>query len=74
MVEINPVFGNSSEEVKPAPWGLFGKEGGDIEPGAFVASIENFYMTDPISRASVTMALCSEAFTAPQMGRTGTDG
>jgi NADH-quinone oxidoreductase subunit G len=74
MVERNPVFGNGPDDVAPSPWGPFGKEGGNIEPGAFEAPIENFYMTDPISRASVTMARCTEAFAAPQMGRTGTDG
>jgi NADH-quinone oxidoreductase subunit G len=37
--------------------------------------VKTFYMTDPISRASQTMAQCAEAF-APgaRKGATGTDG
>jgi NADH-quinone oxidoreductase subunit G len=45
------------DTVEPAAWGPFGQArplGG--EP--FRSPIENFYMTDPISRASVTMAKC----------------
>ena len=36
--------------------------------------IANFYMTDPISRASETMAQCTEAFGAGQTQKTGTHG
>ena len=32
---------------------------GDVSTEAFMPVIENFYMTDPISRASVTMAKCT---------------
>jgi len=45
------------DTVEPAAWGPFGQArplGG--EP--FRSPIGNFYMTDPISRASVTMAKC----------------
>ena len=31
-------------------------------------------MTDPISRASETMAKCTATFVAPRAGKTGTDG
>jgi NADH-quinone oxidoreductase subunit G len=33
----------------------------------------DFYLTDPISRASITMARCSETFLAGQLRKTGTD-
>ena len=36
--------------------------------------IDNFYMTDPISRASETMAECTETFGAPDAEATGTHG
>ncbi|MDR3449983.1 MAG: NADH-quinone oxidoreductase subunit NuoG [Alphaproteobacteria bacterium] len=43
----------------PAKWSKFGKEG-KVSNAAFTPVIANFYMTDPISRASVTMAKCTE--------------
>jgi NADH-quinone oxidoreductase subunit G len=36
--------------------------------------IENYYMTDPISRASATMAKCTETFALAARERTGTHG
>ena len=39
--------------------------------GALKAVIEDFYMTDPISRASVTMAKCSKAFNKGRHENTG---
>ena len=42
---------------------------------AFAYPIQNFYMTDPISRASATMAECTEAFVtgnAPANANRGT--
>jgi len=73
LVEINDVFG-SVDVLKPAHWGEFG-ETGKIDGGTpFVSPVENFYMTDPISRASLTMAECTEVFiTGGQLQRTGTD-
>ena len=47
---------------------------GDMDPQPFASVIGNFYMTDPISRASATMAECSAAFAADKIGATGTDG
>jgi NADH-quinone oxidoreductase subunit G len=35
-----------------------------LQPNPFVAPIGNFYMTDPISRASETMAQCTATFGA----------
>ncbi|MEM9684712.1 MAG: NADH-quinone oxidoreductase subunit NuoG, partial [Pseudomonadota bacterium] len=60
------------DTVEPAAWGVFGK----AQPLAgepFRSPIENFYMTDPISRASTTMAKCiDELMDADEA--TGTDG
>ncbi len=60
------------EVVTPAKWGTFGRAG-DIGPAQFRPSIDNFYMTDPISRASQTMAECT-AMSRGDTGKTGTDG
>ena len=72
MVEINPVFGHVGA-VTAAPWAGFGDDGAmDAEPFAY--PIENFYMTDPISRSSETMALCTQTYVMKSSESTGTDG
>jgi len=58
--------------VTPAAWENFGAAG-NVTARAFHMTIANYYMTDPISRASETMAKCTEAFVAPASG-TGTHG
>ncbi len=72
MIEANPLFG-AVDQVQPAAWENFGKDG-KIDSQAFDLPIENFYMTDPVSRASETMAACSEAFVWNKGEATGTDG
>jgi NADH-quinone oxidoreductase subunit G len=61
--------------VTPAAWRAFGGDGA-VEPTPFSYPIEDFYRTDPISRASATMAKCSELFVAPRnpQAKTGTHG
>jgi NADH-quinone oxidoreductase subunit G len=54
-----------------AAWGQFGKAG-SVDNAPFRLPIDNFYMTDPISRASATMAACSAAFLNGSEGKTGT--
>jgi NADH-quinone oxidoreductase subunit G len=59
--------------IEPAAWEAFGKAGSaDAKP--FESPIANYYMTDPISRASATMAECAEAFVSPKNKKTGTHG
>ncbi|MGB1547529.1 MAG: NADH-quinone oxidoreductase subunit NuoG [Alphaproteobacteria bacterium] len=72
LAGINPVFG-TEDTVEPAPWGEFGKVGA-VKEAPFAYPIANFYMTDPISRASPTMAACTEAFVLPAREKTGTHG
>ncbi len=73
MSEVNSVF-QSIDTVLPAGWKLFGKSG-ELDSNAFVSSISNFYMTDPISRASATMQACTEVLGGQAAtGKTGTDG
>lgn len=66
-------------DVTSAAWGAFGAAAPVNEAQAFVSAVANFYMTDPISRASATMARCTETFLGAAEGasaqaRTGTHG
>ena len=71
LVKANPVF-QGIDDIQPATWGEFGGSG-EVS-GAFTYPIANFYMTDPISRASATMAECTEEILGGGEGKTGTDG
>jgi NADH-quinone oxidoreductase subunit G len=71
MVEIAPLL-DQLEVVTPSAWADFG-QAGSLDGGPFTSPITNFYMTDPISRASATMAACTEAFVETGE-KTGTDG
>ena len=46
-------------EVSAAPWHADSATAGAIEATPFTYPVQNFYMTDPISRISKTMAECS---------------
>lgn len=60
--------------VEPAAWTSFGSQG-EVGRDHFRPTISNYYMTDPISRASATMAQCTERFVQPAAGgKTGTHG
>jgi len=71
MVELNPIFA-TLDELQPAEWVDFGVAG-DIQSKPLSSHIRNYYMTDPISRASETMAACTAEFMV-ETERTGTDG
>jgi NADH-quinone oxidoreductase subunit G len=68
MVKAAPSLG-AVDEITTASWGDFGTNGA-MGGQPFEIAISNFYMTDPISRASATMAECAAA----QGKATGTDG
>ncbi|GEO36819.1 NADH-quinone oxidoreductase [Skermanella aerolata] len=72
LADASPVF-RSIEALVAAEWGTFGRAG-TIENAPFEPIIENYYMTDPISRASATMAKCTETFVLAARERTGTHG
>jgi NADH-quinone oxidoreductase subunit G len=72
LYQLAPRF-QKLDSIEAAEWGAFGREG-TIEPSAFRSPIDNFYMTDPISRASETMAKCVETFGTAEGGATGTHG
>ena len=68
----NPVFA-AIDAAMPAAWGAFGKEG-RIDAAPFAYAIADFYRTDPISRASPTMAACAAAIAGQAQQMTGTHG
>ena len=71
MVGIAPAMGDI-DVLSPLTWDDFGAPGSlDGEP--FESPVLNFYMTDPISRASETMAACTDTFLR-NGEKTGTDG
>jgi NADH-quinone oxidoreductase subunit G len=72
MAEASPVFA-AIGVVPDMDWGEFGAAG-TMESAAFGLPVDNFYMTDPISRVSETMAKCSQIVTDLRGGKTGTDG
>jgi NADH-quinone oxidoreductase subunit G len=51
------------DTIAPAPWAPFAEAGQNVplSSAPFVSPVTNYYMTDPISRASVTMAECTAA-------------
>jgi NADH-quinone oxidoreductase subunit G len=61
------------DELEPVSWGDFGAAGA-MSGDPFVSPIANFYMTDPISRSSETMAQCTREFVNGAEGATGTHG
>jgi NADH-quinone oxidoreductase subunit G len=72
LYQVAPRF-QRLDAIEPASWGSFGREGATTaEP--FISPIDNFYMTDPISRASETMAKCVETFGIADGEATGTHG
>ena len=71
--DVSPVF-THMDEVVAADWDAFGAPG-TIDATPFAYPIDNYYQTDPISRASQTMAQCTQEFVMGQSGKaTGTDG
>ncbi len=49
------------DAIVPAEWKSFGKSG-NLNAAPFVSTVQNFYQTNVISRASLTMAKCVETF------------
>jgi NADH-quinone oxidoreductase subunit G len=72
MAAAHPTF-RALDTTMASPWGDFGKAG-EVAQADFAYPITNFYMTDPIGRASVTMAKCVAEIVGQGAPRTGTDG
>jgi NADH-quinone oxidoreductase subunit G len=60
LPQVAPAFA-TLDAAQPGQWGAFGKPG-PTDPAPFKSPVDNFYMTDPISRASETMAKCTDVF------------
>jgi len=60
LAAVHPAFA-AVGTVSAAAWGAFGTSGG-LSDKPLASSIDNYYMTDPISRASKTMAECTAEF------------
>ncbi|HET6521597.1 MAG TPA: molybdopterin-dependent oxidoreductase, partial [Geminicoccaceae bacterium] len=78
MAEIAPHLADY-DAIAPAAWGPFGAPGPMDSAAPFAPPIEDFYRTDPISRASLVMARCAEelgsaAGIPDRRGATGTHG
>ncbi|KAA5604761.1 NADH-quinone oxidoreductase subunit G [Roseospira marina] len=81
LAEVSPTFAAGNEGgivAAPPVRGALGGSGGRLERTPFTTPIGNYYRTDPISRASRTMAECTDVYiNATGDGdskRTGTDG
>ena len=72
MIEIAPHFA-SLDAPAPAEWGAFGTPG-TVQPTPFESPVHDFYLTNPITRASATMAACSALFARDMTQATGTHG
>jgi NADH-quinone oxidoreductase subunit G len=70
MAEIAPALGRI-DEITPAPFAEFG-EAGPIGSEPFASPIADFYLTNPIARASGVMQECAALFV--QGGKTGATG
>lgn len=68
----NPLFA-ALDRVEPAAWASFGTAG-PIDASPFVPAVANFYLSNPVCRASVTMAECVDVLGGPQARKTGTHG
>ncbi|MGB0630215.1 MAG: NADH-quinone oxidoreductase subunit NuoG [Alphaproteobacteria bacterium] len=71
MVQAAPALAEI-DSLTPSSWRDYGKSG-EMDAAPFESPIRNFYMTDPISRASETMAACTDTF-VKDGEKTGTDG
>ncbi|MEG3618051.1 NADH-quinone oxidoreductase subunit NuoG [Magnetovibrio sp. PR-2] len=74
MAALNSVFA-TTDEILVADWADFGTAG-ELNSKPLTSHIRNYYMTDPISRASETMAACTAELLGEgsETERTGTDG
>lgn len=72
LAAVSATFANP-DEIQAAEWAGFGQEG-TIEATPFISPISNYYMTDPVSRVSRTMAECTAALVDTEQQGTGTHG
>lgn len=75
LVQVNAVFA-ADDRLLPATWDDYQPVSKPGKPGKMplMSGNRNFYMSDPISRASKTMAECSALFMPEQQQKTGNHG
>ena len=73
LVKAHPGFARIGD-VTPSSLGSYSGPAGSAMDAPFAHPIANFYMTDPISRASLTMSHCTEVFLNARAAKTGTHG
>ena len=71
MAQAHPVLAQVGT-LSPAAFGNFGQAGA-LAATPFASPIRNYYMTDPISRASPTMAKCIQEIAGDRLRATGSD-
>jgi NADH-quinone oxidoreductase subunit G len=71
LTEVNPAFGRIGYLPRAACTDLTGPAGDPSALGdaAFAHRVANYYQTDPISRASPTMAECTATYTGHELPR-----
>ena len=69
LVAVNPVFDRVDHLPRFGCSDLTGPAGdvSALSSAPFTAKIANYYMTDPISRASATMAACTDVHQSPSL-------
>ncbi len=65
LAEVNPVFGRIQTLVAQGCTDTAGPAPGTLGTAPFQHAIPDYYQTNPISRASPTMAECSRTYAAP---------
>ena len=73
MVEAAPHFADI-DRITPAAWGPFGHDGPLGDEPFKASSRDSYFLTNPICRASKTMAQCTEAMLGEEGEATGTHG
>lgn len=73
LAEVNPIFGKM-ERITDAAWQGFGKAAPADNRTGLTSGIDNFYMTDPITRASKVMAQCTASMSELQNASTAKAG
>lgn len=70
MLELAPHF-SGVDKLSAAAWGAFGTAGG-VTDAPFASTVADFFLTNPIARASATMAECSALARGAAQPKTGT--
>jgi NADH-quinone oxidoreductase subunit G len=72
LFETHPHFAQLDEITRVGS--IAAGSAGTVDSAPFINAISDFYFTNPIARASKTMAECAAAYGAKETGATGTNG